>query len=149
MELQLSIDHLNFDTMTGQQTIYLIDDDDDDRFFFRQAVESVMEKVEVVEFDNGADFLKKMLQPGLDLTSSLILMDINMPRMSGLEVIAELKSLPHCEHLPVLAISTAADPRVIRDAIARGASAYFAKPYSPSGLQQLAPDIKEYFVGNN
>ena len=133
--------------MTSQQTIYLVDDDDDDRFFFRQAMESLMGKVEVLEFNNGIDFLKEMMLPGLDLTLSLVLMDINMPRMNGIEVITKLKSLPHCGQLPVLAISTAADPKVIKDAIASGASGYFAKPDSPSGLQQLATDIKDYFVG--
>jgi response regulator RpfG family c-di-GMP phosphodiesterase len=146
MKLQLCPNRRIFSMMTHQQTIYLIDDDEDDRFFFRQAVENVIDKVKVLEFDNGPDFLKKMLQPGLDLTSSLVLMDINMPRMTGIEVIAALKLLPQCVQLPVLAISTAADPKVIKDAIANGASGYFAKPHSPSDLQQLAMDIKGYFV---
>jgi len=133
--------------MIRRRTIYIIDDDEDDRFFFRQAVENAIEKVEVFEFDNGPEFLKKMVQPGLDLTTSLVLMDINMPRMNGLEVIAKLKSFPQCSQLPVLAISTAADPRIIKEAMASGASGYFAKPHSPSALNQLAVNIENYFVG--
>jgi len=131
--------------MITHRTIYIIDDDEDDRFFFRQAVENVIEKVEVLEFDNGPDFLKKVLQPGLDLTASLVLMDINMPRMNGIEVIAKLKLFPQCGELPVLAISTATDPKIIKEAMASGASGYFTKPHSPSGLNQLAGEIKNYF----
>ncbi|WP_025761871.1 response regulator [Dyadobacter tibetensis] len=130
--------------MTGQHTIYLVDDDDDDRFIIREAVEGVLEQVSFSEYSNGIDFLKQLEQPGLDLDSVLILMDINMPRMNGIEVIAALRSLPNCQGLPILVLSTAASPEVIKQAIESGAAQFFIKPSSLADLRILADEIKSY-----
>ena len=128
-------------------TIFLVDDDDDDRFFIREALEKIVTQIKVLEFANGPDFLHKIMQAGVDLSASLVLLDINMPMMSGLEVISKLKSYQKFEDLSILVVSTATHPKVIEDSIAAGASGYFVKPSSPSGLHQLANDVMKHFTG--
>jgi two-component system cell cycle response regulator DivK len=74
----------------------------------------------------------------------LILMDIQLPKISGLDATRELRKDPTTAHIPIIAITSFAlsgDSEKAKDA---GASAYLAKPYSPRELlqriRQLAPE---------
>jgi two-component system cell cycle response regulator DivK len=74
----------------------------------------------------------------------LILMDIQLPKISGLDATRELRVDPKTAHIPIIAITSFAlsgDSEKAKDA---GASAYLAKPYSPRELlqliRQLAPE---------
>lgn len=79
-----------------------------------------------------------------DALPDLIIMDIQLPRLSGLDAIRRLRAEPRTAHIPVIVITSfalAGDEQKARDA---GAAAYLAKPYSPRGLlqmvRQLAPE---------
>ena len=132
--------------MQMERTIYLVDDDEDDRMFISGAIHQVLDRVNVIEFDNGIDFLQLMASLPLSQESAIILMDINMPRMSGMEVISALKANLDHRHLPILVISTATDTRLIDKIITNGASGYFAKPGNLEEIQQLALNIKDFYV---
>jgi CheY-like chemotaxis protein len=132
--------------VNSDKTIFLVDDDDDDRMLISQAVHQQMGMVRIIEFSNGFDFLDTVLGQPLEMT--LVLMDINMPRISGLEVIQAMQADPSCKLLPVLAMSTATDPTLIDRVLASGASGYFAKPATFEQIGQLAKDIKDFYVNH-
>ena len=75
---------------------------------------------------------------------ALIIMDIQLPTMSGLEVTSRLRADPRTAHLPIVVITSFALSGDDRKAIEAGASAYLAKPYSPRELletiRRLAPE---------
>jgi two-component system cell cycle response regulator DivK len=75
---------------------------------------------------------------------ALIIMDIQLPTMSGLEVTRRLRADPRTAHLPIVVITSFALSGDDRKAIDAGASAYLAKPYSPRELletiRRLAPE---------
>lgn len=127
----------------NQQTIYLVDDDEDDRFLIREAVTGIIDNVQVIEFENGVDFLDQIRQPDLDLKSTLIILDINMPRLSGLEVITMLRSEQAGRNLPIVAISTASDEWLVSQVLSCGASRFFTKPETLNGMQQLANTVRD------
>lgn len=133
--------------LNDEKTIYLVDDDDDDRMIISQAVHQLMGNVNIIEFSSGFEFLDCVLgqQPS---QHTLVLMDINMPRVSGLEVITAMRLDPSCKHLPILAISTATDPGLIDKLIASGASGYFEKPASFEQVTQLANNINDFYVSH-
>ncbi|MCF2489330.1 response regulator [Dyadobacter sp. CY347] len=131
--------------VNDKRIIYLVDDDDDDRMIIRQAVHQLMDSVNIIEFSSGYDFLANLVgQWPSDQT--LVLMDINMPRMSGLEVIKAMQSDPASKFVPVLAISTATDKTLIDKVIASGAYGYFEKPVTYEQIGELATNIKDFYT---
>jgi len=71
----------------------------------------------------------------------LILMDIQLPKLSGLEATCQLRADPKTAHIPIIVITSFAlsgDSEKAKDA---GASAYLAKPYSPRELLQMIRNL--------
>jgi two-component system cell cycle response regulator DivK len=77
----------------------------------------------------------------LEQRPDLILMDIQLPKISGIEAMRTLRAAPATAHIPIIAITSFAlsgDQQKARDA---GASAYLAKPYSPFDLLTMIRDL--------
>lgn len=79
-----------------------------------------------------------------DERPDLVIMDIQLPKMSGLEATRQLAAAPETRHIPIIVITSfalAGDEQKAKDA---GAAAYLAKPYSPRELlemiRSLAPE---------
>ncbi|KQS30910.1 response regulator [Dyadobacter sp. Leaf189] len=128
-----------------QKIIYLVDDDEDDRFFLTDAIQAVFENVSFREFKNGLEFLTHVSTHGLEEQQCLVLMDMNMPLMSGIETIKELRSGQLFSEVPVVVISTSSSEELIRESHSVGASAYLVKPDSTTGLLQTAKSLEGYF----
>ena len=65
-----------------------------------------------------------------------IVTDLHMPRRNGFELIGQLRSDRRYSHLPILMVSGDSDPSLPERALAEGASAFFAKPYSPAAVRR-------------
>lgn len=65
-----------------------------------------------------------------------VITDLQMPRMSGLDLLGHLKNDPALRHIPVVMISGDSDPRLPARSLSQGAQAYFTKPYSPLQVRQ-------------
>jgi two-component system, chemotaxis family, chemotaxis protein CheY len=85
----------------------------------------------IVTAQNGRIGLDKLAQhPDVDL----VLLDINMPVMNGLEFIKKVKELGTYEHIPIVISSTEGREEDTEQGIALGASGYVTKPVQPSEL---------------
>ena len=73
----------------------------------------------------------------LELRPDLILMDIQLPKISGLEATRKLRADPATAATPIIALTSFALSGDDRQAIDAGATAYLAKPYSPFELLRL------------
>ncbi|AFD24029.1 response regulator [Deinococcus gobiensis] len=78
--------------------------------------------------DEAIEFLRRQGQYAQVPRPDVILLDINMPRKNGLEVLAELKADPELASIPVLMLTTSQADTDISDAYARHASGYVIKP---------------------
>jgi two-component system chemotaxis response regulator CheY len=72
---------------------------------------------------------------------SLIVLDLNMPDMHGLEVLAFVRHHPSLKTLPVIVLTTRGDDSSRGAALAAGASAYLTKPFTPQGLAAQAREL--------
>ena len=86
---------------------------------------------EVIEAENGVVGAERIAsEPDL----SLVLCDIHMPRLNGLEMVAQVKSKPEHESLPVLMLTSETQPAFIKKAKEVGARGWVVKPFAPSQL---------------
>jgi len=127
-----------------EKIVYLVDDDEDDRFIIKEAIKSVDAGVIVIEAINGADLLKNLTsndhpKPGL------IVMDMNMPVMNGLETLEAIRANPQTAHFPTIMVSTASDPFLQSNAAKSGVSHFYAKPSSFKEYINLVNKLMKLF----
>lgn len=88
------------------------------------------------EAENGVEALEKLGAGPVDI----MLCDINMPEMSGTELVKEVRKLPDCENTKIIMVSTESSQELIDGVIADGANAFITKPFTPEKFQEeLSP----------
>lgn len=107
------------------KTVLIIDDDQDEHLFIREAIAGE-ETASAFEFYQSAKLALEHLEQGM-LLPDLIVVDINMPIMTGLEFLAALRQRPALRHLPVLVHSTTSDPSTRQTCQRLGALAFIKK----------------------
>jgi two-component system chemotaxis response regulator CheY len=86
----------------------------------------------VLEAGNGDDALKVLAQNQVDI----ILSDINMPVMNGLEFVRRLPSVENSRGVPVVMITTEAGEAQVLEALSYGAKGYIRKPFTPEQVAE-------------
>ena len=114
----------------SQKTILHVEDNE----FNRQIVRDLLARTSyrLVEANDGEAGVAMALQELPDL----VLMDIQLPKISGLEATRRLRADPRTAHIPIITITSYALSGDDQKAIDAGASSYLAKPYSPRELLQ-------------
>jgi len=114
------------------KTILIADDSASMRAFLVAIVEALGD-YQIVEASSGFEALRLLPRDRVDL----ILTDINMPDINGLELISYLRNHPNYKDIPLFIISTEGSPKDIEKGKQLGADEYIVKPFSPAALQQL------------
>jgi two-component system, chemotaxis family, chemotaxis protein CheY len=114
------------------KTILIADDSSSMRAMLVAIVETLGD-YRTVEASSGFEALRLLPRDHIDL----ILTDINMPDINGLELISYLRSNPNYKNIPVFIISTEGSAKDIEKGKQLGADEYLVKPFSPAILQQL------------
>lgn len=108
----------------------------DDSATMRAMLVAIVEELgdyQVVEASSGFEALRLLPRENVDL----ILTDINMPDINGLELISYLRNNPNYSNIPVFIISTEGSAKDIEKGKKLGADEYVVKPFSPLSLQKL------------
>jgi CheY-like chemotaxis protein len=138
--------------MTGQQprtiNVLLVEDDPGDVLMTREAFEENLHNRLDVVTDGAAalDYLRHE-EPYADAPRpDLILLDLNLPRIDGREVLAEIKGDPNLRQIPVVVLTTSqADEDVLRS-YQLHANAYVTKPVDFDRFIAVVRQIDEFFV---
>jgi len=118
------------------QTILYIEDNEYNRKIVRQLVSRTSYRlIEAVDGESGVGHAQKELP-------DLILMDVQLPKMSGLDATRVLKADPRTSHIPIIVITSFALSGDREKAAAAGADSYLAKPYSPRELLALVREFR-------
>ena len=131
--------------MDYPKTIYLVDDDQDDRFFIREAIQDSGVTARIIEVENGFDLLvltKEITNP----EASVIIIDMNMPKMNGLETVAAIRTDTRLAVMPIVMLSTSSNPSLIQTAYLSGVTRFVTKPSSFDEFAELARDITERYL---
>ena len=112
--------------------ILIAEDSAATRSFLVATLEEI-DDFEIVEASSGFEALKLLPRRKF----SLIIMDINMPDINGLEVINFVKSNLQYSSIPLIVVTTEGAERDRQKGLALGADEYLAKPINPAELQQL------------
>jgi two-component system, OmpR family, phosphate regulon response regulator PhoB len=94
-------------------------------------------QVRIVEASDGATALELAQQARPDVA----LLDVKMPRLSGLDVCRRLRELPECAHTRVVLLTAAAQAQDRQRGLAAGADHYLTKPSSPLALLTLVRSL--------
>lgn len=108
-----------------------VEDNLADIVLFREALRSLSLSVELSVATNGEDALRMLHRESPAASGSpveLILLDLNLPRKSGFEVLAALQHDPERQFIPVVVFSSTAHPNEVNRCYELGANAYMVKP---------------------
>ncbi len=130
--------------------IIIAEDDADDRFLLQAAFEEngFADRLQFVE--NGVEVLEYLdALKQVDKERRLprfILLDLNMPKKDGREVLKELKQHPELKKIPVVIFSTTNNEQEMRRCYELGANSYITKPNSFESLLKTVAALRSYWM---
>ena len=113
--------------------ILIAEDDDGHAELIQEGLEDSGVCNEIIRFSNGEDVWHFLSETGdkevRDTTKTyLLLLDIRMPRMDGIEVLKRMKGSNDLKEIPVMMLTTTDDPREVEQCYKLGCNAYITKP---------------------
>jgi two-component system, chemotaxis family, chemotaxis protein CheY len=112
--------------------ILIIEDSSTMRSLIASTIEE-MSGFEPVEASNGFEALKALPSQHFDM----IITDLNMPDINGLEIIKFVKDHPAYKDIPLVVVTTEVEEEDRRKGLALGASEYLTKPFDPDNLKKV------------
>ena len=124
-------------SLSVQKFVLYADDDLDDQSWVTEACQAMNAGLSVSFVENGSealDFLQTLSPPQLP---SLIILDLNMPKLDGRQTLQRLKANPLYRHIPVAIVSTSSS-KMDKEVCQRlGASVFLVKPTSHENWQAI------------
>lgn len=124
------------------RSILFVEDDETDRFFLKLSLSESNLDIDASYCSSGAEALDRLRThdaPGLIIT------DLSMPDMDGLELTETLKSDQVFSAIPVLMLSTSNDERDVRRFYEKAGNAYIRKPDTPDGYEHVLSEISRFW----
>lgn len=127
--------------MTTATTCLIVDDDVDDQEIFSLAMNDIGKDYHCIFINNAIEALEK-LKDG-SILPHYIFLDLNMPRMHGLQCLEHLREMPSLAQIPIAIYSTSAEQLYIDKTRALGAAAFITKPPT---LPMLSRALDDFFT---
>jgi CheY-like chemotaxis protein len=121
------------------RNILLIEDDPDDQEIFITVLESISDTVKCIAIGDAELALDKLKNK--EITPEIIFIDLNMPMMNGIQFLTEVKQQEVLMEIPVIVLTTASDPGIIKKVKYLGAYDYIIKPSKYGELRKALVSI--------
>src|SRR5438477_869909 len=129
--------------------ILIAEDDADDRFLLKTAFEESGYKNTLKFVENGVELIKHLKEvterKNNDEYPGFILLDLNMPKKDGREVLKEIKEHPVFKKIPVVVFTTTNSENEVKRCYELGANTYVVKPVSFDSLLKVVEEIRMYW----
>lgn len=133
---------------TNHLYILIAEDDADDRFLLETAFDECGLKDNIVFVQNGVELLDHLgnaLQNNGKRYPAFIMLDLNMPKKDGREVLKEIKENPELKKIPVIVFTTTRNENDIKRCYELGANSYVVKPVSYDELLKVVTHVRNYW----
>lgn len=102
------------------------------KILHRVLLQAEMPIAQIYEAGDGVEALELLKNHKIDL----ILSDVNMPNMDGLQLLGQLKASDQWKHVPVIMVTTEGGQAKVLEAVQLGASGYVRKPFTPFQIRE-------------
>ena len=131
-------------------TIVMVEDDEGHARLIEKNIRRAGVNNEIIPFTNGTEALAYLLGPdgsGQDSAGRhlLILLDLNLPDMTGVSILEKVKNNPHTRRSPVVVLTTTDDEREIQRCYDLGANVYITKPVDYDGFANAIRQLGLFF----
>ncbi|GAB2776216.1 response regulator [Rhabdobacter roseus] len=127
-------------------SILMADDDADDRFLVQAAFEDNNIPYNVLFFEDGEQLLTHLKNKMNEVAPSFILLDLNMPKRDGRDVLKVLKADSRLRSIPIIIFSTSKAPDDVDSSYRLGANSYVVKPTSYEHLKDVILKISDFWL---
>ena len=119
------------------QRILIVEDSETMRSLLAASLEELEAPVKITEAASGFEALRVLPREDFDL----VVTDINMPDINGLELVSFVRNNQRFESIPVVIVSTEGSERDRDKGLQLGADAYLVKPFEPAELREVVSDL--------
>ena len=132
-----------------QKLILSVEDNPDDVLILNRAFQKANTSAHLEFLADGDQAIEYLADVSQKPCPILLLLDLKLPKKSGLEVLAWVRGQPPFKRLPVVMLTSSNQPEEIDTAYDLGANSYLVKPGSIDDFVQLAKAIETYWVQTN
>lgn len=130
------------------KSIWIADDDPDDRMIIKEAFEENHYGEEISFFEDGEKVLLRINSEDVDLKDQfpdLLILDLNMPKVNGLELLLWVKKNEKTKHIPVVILTTSKNKMDKEKVIKLGADEFITKPFSFDLMLKITKELIEKY----
>lgn len=128
--------------------VLLVEDNPGDARLAREALDDSKLRLEVIEAHDGEaaiELLRTAHFSGYGRLPDLILLDLNLPRKDGREVLAEIKNSAEWKHIPVVVLTSSKAEEDVLASYQLHANSYISKPIDLTQMQRVVKEIKDFW----
>ena len=129
--------------------ILLVDDNEDDRLLMLRSLKKSDPGAEVVSIASGGEALDYLNDLDDSPHPTVLLLDLNMPKVDGFEVLENIRANPETHSLPVVILTTSNEEEDVRRAYELGANSFVRKPVDSSEFADVVSQLKSYWLKTN
>ncbi len=136
---------------TSTKTVLMVEDYPDDRLMASDAWTENKGTQQLRFVENGEELIDYIYHRGVyaDVEyaprPNLIILDLNMPKIDGREVLRTIKSDPHVRHIPIIVFSTSSADEDVRQSYELGVNCFITKPLTFVGVLKTFKAVKDFW----